>query len=55
MVTVVAAVLFHCNVELCPEMIEVGSAVRVTVGGGTFTVMVTVAVFVPPEPVAVNV
>jgi hypothetical protein len=44
------------SVDELPEAIEVGFAVRVTVGAGLFpTVIVTLAEAVPPAPVAVAV
>ena len=54
--TCVAFALTTFNVDALPAVIEAGSDVRVTVGGGFgVTVTVTVAATVPPAPVAVAV
>jgi hypothetical protein len=56
-VTLVAFVVDQVSVELCPALMLVGLAEKLTVGAGVepLTVTVAVAVVVPPAPVAVNV
>jgi hypothetical protein len=57
-VTCVAFAAFTVNVDDCPELIDVGLAVIVTVGAGgadVVTVTVVCAVLLPPLPVAVAV
>jgi hypothetical protein len=53
MLTLVASVVVHERVEVPPGGTDVGDAVKVIVGGGVETVIGTVAVAVPPGPVAV--
>jgi len=54
-VTDVALVVLQLRVAVCPAVIAVGFAVKLTVGSEVLllTVTVAVAVFVPPAPVAV--
>jgi hypothetical protein len=53
-VQLVASVLDHVSVLVCPEAMDVGLAARVTVGGGT-TVTVAERLAVPPAPVQASV
>ncbi len=55
--TEVAFEVDQVRVELCPDAIEVGFALKLIVGAGVPepTVTVAVAVAVPPDPVAVMV
>jgi hypothetical protein len=55
MLTELACVELHVNVELPPGATEFGDAVNVTVGAVADTVIVTCASLVPPEPAAVAV
>ena len=51
----VALVLDQVNVELLPDVIKVGLAVKVTVGAGDVTVTVAFAGVEPPVPAQVSV
>ena len=51
----VALLLDQASVELLPEVIEVGLAVKVTVGAGEVTVTVAFAGVEPPVPAHVKV
>jgi hypothetical protein len=51
--TVVALVVVHESVEEAPGAIDMGNALNVIVGAGDCAVTVTLAVTVPPSPVAV--
>jgi hypothetical protein len=53
--TLVAFVVLHVSVDEAPGLMEVGEAVNVIVGAPDVVVTVTLAVVVPPGPVAVPV
>jgi hypothetical protein len=52
MLTDVAFVVVHDKVEDPPAAIDVGEALKVIVGGGLVTVIVTDCCVLPPAPVA---
>ena len=54
-VSEVAFCVDHESVAVPPAMMVAGSAVSVSVGSGCVTLIVTLALLVPPGPVAVSV